>query len=424
MIKFLLKGLIRDRHRSLFPILSISIGVTLTVLLQSWITGYLGDIIDYNARFSTGHVKVITKAKYDNSQQMANDLAIVGVNELIENLDEEFPEITWIKRIRFAGLLDIPDENGETKTQGPVIGWGVNMLSKKNSDIERMNIRKSLQDGKLPTKRGEILISDELAEKLKVGIGDDATFLGSTMYGSMAMQNFVISGTVHFGSMVLDKGAIIVDFNDAQTALNMENATSEILGYLPSGDYDNEIAHNYADRFNKKYSNSEDEFSPIMITLSEQNGLDAMLEYVSSFIGIIIFVFVLAMSIVLWNTGLIGGLRRYGEVGLRLAIGENKGTVYRRMIYESVLIGIFGSLIGTMIGLGFAYLLQTKGIDLSSMMQNNSMMMPTVVKAKITSTTFFIGFIPGLFSTIVGTMLAGIGIYKRETAQLFRELDV
>ena len=87
-------------------------------------------------------------------------------------------------------------------------------------------------------------------------------------------------------------------------------------------------------------------------------------------------------------------------------------------------IGIFGSLVGTMIGLGFAYLLQTKGIDLSSMMQNNSMMMPTVVKAKITSTTFFIGFIPGLFSTIVGTMLAGIGIYKRETAQLFRELDV
>jgi len=52
-----------------------------------------------------------------------------------------------------------------------------------------------------------------------------------------------------------------------------------------------------------------------------------------------------------------------------LAIGENKGTVYRRMIYESVLIGIFGSLVGTMIGLGFAYLLQTKGIDLSSMMQ-------------------------------------------------------
>ena len=93
MIKFLLKGLIRDRHRSLFPILSISIGVTLTVLLQSWITGYLGDIIDYNARFSTGHVKVITKAKYDNSQQMANDLAIVGTNKLQKTWTKNFPKL-------------------------------------------------------------------------------------------------------------------------------------------------------------------------------------------------------------------------------------------------------------------------------------------------------------------------------------------
>ncbi len=79
-----------------------------------------------------------------------------------------------------------------------------------------MNIEKSLQSGKIPTKRGEILISDELAKKLNVGVGDDATFLGSTMYGSMAMQNFVIVGTVHFGTTAMDKGAIIVDFKDTQ----------------------------------------------------------------------------------------------------------------------------------------------------------------------------------------------------------------
>lgn len=423
MIKFLLKGLIRDRHRSLFPILSISIGVTLTVLMQSWITGVLGDMIDFNARFTTGHTKVITRAYSENLQQMASDLAIVGIDELTDDLENEFPNMNWINRITFGGLIDIPDENGITKSQGPVIGWGINLLTDNGSDIERMNIREAIRSGKIPTKSGEILISDELAEKLKVKVGDDATFLGSTMFGSMAMQNFVISGTVHFGTTALDKGAIIIDFKDAQKALNMENATSEILGYLPSGKYNNELAKKVAGEFNKKYSNPEDEFSPKMLTLSEQNDLQSMLEYMDSIVGIIIFVFIFAMSIVLWNIGLIGGLRRYGEIGLRLAIGENKGGVYRKMIYESVLIGIFGSLFGTIIGLGFSYLLQTKGLDLSSMMQNTSMMMPSVYKAKITPLTFYIGFIPGLFSTIIGTALAGIGIYKRQTAQLFRELE-
>ena len=37
---------------------------------------------------------------------------------------------------------------------------------------------------------------------------------------------------------------------------------------------------------------------------------------------------------------------------------------------------------------------------------------------------FYIGFIPGLFAMVIGNMLSGIGIYKRETATLFKELEV
>jgi len=34
---------------------------------------------------------------------------------------------------------------------------------------------------------------------------------------------------------------------------------------------------------------------------------------------------------------LMNGLRRYGEIGMRLAMGESKGQVYRSMIVESVI---------------------------------------------------------------------------------------
>ena len=36
----------------------------------------------------------------------------------------------------------------------------------------------------------------------------------------------------------------------------------------------------------------------------------------------------------------------------------------------------------------------------------------------------YVGFIPGLFSMLLGTALAGRGIFKRETARLFKELEV
>jgi len=72
--------------------------------------------------------------------------------------------------------------------------------------------------------------------------------------------------------------------------------------------------------------------------------------------------------------------------------------------------------------LGSLYL-QQHGLDLSSMMKNATILMPTVFHTKINATSYFIGFIPGLLSTVLGTALSGIGIYKRKTAQLFKELE-
>jgi putative ABC transport system permease protein len=129
------------------------------------------------------------------------------------------------------------------------------------------------------------------------------------------------------------------------------------------------------------------------------------------------------MSIVLWNAGLVGGLRRYGEFGLRLAIGENKREIYRSLVSEALLVGLIGSVIGISIGLVFSWLMQHYGIDARNMMRNSNMMMPSIIRSQITTTTYFIGFIPGVLSTVIGAMLAGIGIYKRQTANLFKELE-
>jgi putative ABC transport system permease protein len=57
------------------------------------------------------------------------------------------------------------------------------------------------------------------------------------------------------------------------------------------------------------------------------------------------------------------------------------------------------------------------------MMEGASLMLPSAIYTRITPMDFYIGFIPGVFSTVTGTMLAGIGIYKRQTARLFKELE-
>jgi putative ABC transport system permease protein len=161
-----------------------------------------------------------------------------------------------------------------------------------------------------------------------------------------------------------------------------------------------------------------------MQSLGQQNGLGEMLDLMDMFSSLVITIFVMVMSIVLWNAGLIGSLRRYGEIGVRLAIGENKGHLYRSMIAESLMIGSFGSILGTAVGLAIAYYMQVKGINISSFLKNASMMISDVMRARVTPTSFFIGLVPGLIATFLGTSISGIGIYRRQTSQLMKELEV
>jgi len=422
MIQFILKGIIRDKNRSRLPVLVVSIGVMISVFFYCYITGFMGDIVSFTAKFSSGHVKIVTRGYMDNLDISPLDLAIDNSGRLIDQLKTRYPKAEWAERIQFGGLIDLPDENGETKEQGPVAGIAIDLLSGNQEEINRMDLNRVLVKGSLPDESGEILVSDEFASKLGASPGDIVTFIGSTMYGGMSIVNFTLSGTIKFGMSALDRGAIIIDIEDARYAMDMQDASSEILGFNDVDFYDNEVATSMTDDFNSAFGGTG-EFDPVMIRLKDQNDLGPLLDMMDGMVGIVILVFLLALSIILWNTGLIGGIRRYGEVGIRLAIGEMKGHIYRSMILESLSIGIVGSVIGTIFGLAFSYLLQQKGIDVSGMMKDSTMIFPGVIRARITPVAFYLGFFPGILSTVFGTMLSGIGIYRRQTATLAKELQ-
>lgn len=424
MIKFLIKGILRDKSRSLLPVIVVATGVFLTVFMSGFLKGIFNDIAELNAKFNTGHVKIMTRAYAENKDQVPNDLALMDVKKLLSQLKIDYPDMEWVKRIHSGGLIDVPDSFGETRGQGQTIVTAIDMLSPGTHEVERMNIKKSIAKGSLPGKQGEALISDEFAERFGVSLGDKVTLFGSTMNGSMMFNTFVVSGTLRFGNTILDRGAIFMDIRDAQLALDMDDAASEILGYFKVGVYDDIKAQQLQASFNTKYSLKDDEFSPQMFRLVEQEGLGDYLKLADSAGTIMVFIFVIAMSIVLWNTGLLGGLRRYSEFGVRLALGEEKKHIYKTTIYEAMLIGIIGSVIGTGMGLGAAYYMQTYGLDVSGITSNIGMMLPSVYRAEVTPSLFYLGFFPGVIATVLGSALAGFAIYKRKTSQLFHELEV
>ncbi len=427
MIHFLTKGLLRDRTRSLFPVIIISITVAIVIFSIGFMKGSMNSIFLNTAVIISGHEKIVTRAYKEEMQMLPNDLALVDVDQIIAKLNSEYPDHFWSPRITFGGLLDIPDQNGETKEQGAVYAIGIDLLNTGSRMIEIWDLNTNLVNGRLPMTSDEAIIGHRLADKLNISVGDTATYIGTTMHNAFTTYNFTVVGTFDLRKGQADKQMMLVDISGARKALDMENAASEILGFTNSLFYDDEEAVLLRSNYNANYSDSADIFSPVMMALRDSSQqMGEMVDLVDAFLMIVGTIFLIIVMVVLWNMGLMNGLRRYGEIGVRLAMGESKGDVYRSMIIEAIIIGLTGTITGTAIGMTLVYYVQENGINYSEVvatMSTNSMVMPNIFYAKITPDLYYIGFIPGLIATVLGTMLAGLAIYKREMAQLFKELE-
>ncbi len=421
MFRFLLKGVFRDRTRFLFPLLIVSAGVMLVVFGLAFMNGYIESMIRESARFDTGHVKIVTRAYSEMINLKPYDLGMLNIEPDFRKWQQEYPELDWVRRISFGAIVDIPDSTGNSLAQGQVIGYAVDLF---DSQLERnfLHLDTALKRGSYPAKSGDVLLSDRAFTQLGLKLGDPVTLMGSTVFGSMALTRCRVTGTVSFGMEALDKGGLIMDLNDARDFLDMEDGCSEILGLYKTGIYDDRKAKALAKSFNASHS-SPDRFAPVMLALTEQGNMGQTLSLMRTPFRYIVVVFILILGIVLWNSGLMNGIRRYGEVGVRLAIGEEKRHIYASLLWEALALGVVGSILGCLGGIALSLWFARQGLDMSAFAKNTNILTENFVYPYLTPKTIILGFVPGIGSTLLGAALAGIAVFRRQTSQLFKELE-
>ncbi|NPV13974.1 FtsX-like permease family protein [candidate division WOR-3 bacterium] len=422
MTGFIIKGLIRDRSRSLFPFLTVAIGVALVVFLDAYLRGTQDSVFDTTARLVTGHLMVTTRAQAQEGESGTLETALFGVKGLKAELKGKYSDIIWTERIRFSGLIDVPDSLGMTRAQVPVTGLAVD-LTPGSVEHQLLQLQKALVRGRVPQESREILLSEDLCQRLGISPGARVSLISMTAEGGMAIADFTLAGTVRFGVTALDRSMVIGKLEGVQEVLGLEDGASEIVGFFADGVYDDRRAVQIAREYNTGLTGIEDEFAPIMRSLREASDLGSLIDIVAGATGLIVLIFIMAMAVVLWNAGLMGSLRRYGEIGIRLALGESKPALYFSLLAEAFFIGLVGSVAGTLIGLVPAYYLQKIGLNIGGMMKNTTVVISEVLRARITPTSFFVGFLPGLIATFLGSAISGLGIFRRSTARLAKEFS-
>ncbi|QPJ66206.1 MAG: hypothetical protein G3M78_12705 [Candidatus Nitrohelix vancouverensis] len=429
MFRWIALGILRDKTRSLFPFLIVTVGVSLTVFMIGFMDGIMGGMVHSTAYLDTGHLRLVNQAYYDEEHLHPIDLALAGEEDTRRWLKERSPkEIEWSPRIRWGALLDIPNAKGETKSQTPITGMALELLNPESLEAQRLGLTDSLTAGRLPSQPMEMLLGYQLARSLSVKIGDKATLIGQTFDGGMAAENFKIVGFVKFGISALDRKMALIDLRDAQLTFDMDGMATDWLGFVPKQNSLGELselkrvlAEQAVDWAKPESWASGD--SPLFLSALDQRGLGEIYNKFKVVRGVIIGVFVFLMVLVLWNAGIINIIHRYGEMGLRLALGESHAGLIATLLAEALVIGVLGAAAGGVIGAGFTYYMQEVGIDMGDNMAQTGLMISDVVRARLSSEGVIFGMIPGVLAGVAGAWIASLVIYKRSEANLFRELE-
>jgi putative ABC transport system permease protein len=431
MIAFLFRGILRDKSRFLFPFSIVAIGVTLVITLVGFMEGVFMGMIDMTANLDAGHLRLVNKPFYDEEHLRPLDRSLAAQSETLNWLKKNSPEKTrWSPRIRWGALLDVPDKNGDTVSQTPIVGMALDLKDKKSLELKRLRLEESLIDGKIPEQDKEMLMGDQLAKTLNIELNQAVTLLGQSFDGGLVMDNYRVVGLVKFGVSAMDKKMVLIDLADAQDSFYMEDMITDWLGFLPAqyslGDYE-AIKKNMKQPLSKLIemppkSWAEDD-QAILLTIRDQQNIGAIADKFNIIKGFVVGIFTFLMMLVLWNAGILNGIHRYGEMGLRLAFGESHWRVIFNTGIEGLFVGVLGTLAGCIFGGVFAWFLQEVGINMGDSFAQSGLMINDVVRARLTTGAFIQGVIPGVFASVAGNLIASIAIFKRTESNLFRELE-
>ena len=431
MIRLLVKGMFRDRTRSLFPFTVVAVGVSFVIVLVGFLDGVIMGMVDSTAYLDTGHLRLVNKPFYDEEHLNPMDRALgsqkITGNWLKKNSDSK---IEWSPRIRWRAILDVPDEKGETKSQTPVMGMALDLLSSDSLELNRLDLAGSIIHGRLPDKQGEVLVGYQLAETLKLKLNEPVTLIGRTFDGGLATDNYIVVGFVRFGIFAMDKKMLLIDLADAQETFYLEDMVTDWLGYLPADvsflDYDEyrfKLESSLKSLINTRPSGWAEDDVPIVVSIQDQRNIRSHTEMFLVVRKYIIGVFLFLMVVVLWNAGILNGVHRYGEMGIRLAMGETHSRLILSLICESLAIGIIGSVVGCVLGGACTYVLQEVGLNMGDAFAKSGLMLSDVVRARLSIGGFVRGIVPGITASVLGTLISALSIYKRSEANLFRELE-
>jgi len=378
VLKMAARNLSRYRRRTLLTLLLIVIGM-IAVLLFIAVTGsfkqmMIGQITDS----VLGHIEVHRKgyvASIDNLPLNLNmkPAAVAKVEAALKEIDGIE---TWSPRVKFGGMFSNFAETTSIRVNGVDPE-----LEAATVPLLAGRLMEGAKKGTLVAK-GEILIPLLLARGMKTQVGDTVVVVATNRDGSVNGKTFVVRGVLESISGPGGRDGYI-HIDDARDLLRMKDAeVSEFAIRIKSPSQLDKIHARLKDALNGVANN---EGKPVLevhtwADLSPFANLARMIDVMTLFIKIVLVSIVLVSVM---NVMIMAVYERIREIGTIAAIGTPPGRILALFLSEGMLLGLFGTLLGTLISLAAIYGLNIWQVNFAFGQQQNLVLAPQIASSDV-----------------------------------------
>ena len=337
LLKLAWRNIWRNRRRTIITLAAVTFATLLAIGMRGIQLGTYA--LNYRTIIEqfTSYVQIQPKGFQENPSL---NKSFRYTKQLQSKLDS-IPEVpAYTPRIYADGLISYKDAS----LGSAIFGIEPEGEKKVTTLLEKVKEGRFIQTDS----SNNIVVGITLLENLKAKIGDTVVVLAQGFDGSLGNLKFMIAGAIRMGSKEFDAMAVFMGLKTAQSLLGMYNRVN-VIAISAKGLSD---APNVKEAVSKKIA---DPGLRVLLWREVIPELEQLVEFdnISGIFFLGILIVIVAFGIL--NTILMSITERFREFGVELAIGMPQLDLVKIVYLETLLITIFGLIIGNIIGYGINY---------------------------------------------------------------------
>ncbi len=347
LLKLAWRNLWRNRRRTLLVVLAMGMMMSFLVMYDGMIFGFESAVYGNAIKLSGGNIQ-IRAIGYEDSYS-ANPMLPMGDGLDVVAAAEELPNVEAVLRHANTGGL-VSNREGVF----PVSIFGIE--PEIESAVNPIFQEEFLIDGRMLQADDEdvVFIGKGLADAMDIGVGDRISMSGKSAHEEMRQRTMTVVGIYDINLASLERQGLYISLNEAQHLYELDNNVTEVIIYAEVTGREEAIV----DALNTPLSNYE--ITTWHTAIPELSTTVEMKNAVMTGFSIVILGIA---SIGLFNILLMAIYERTQEIGLLGAIGLKPRQIATLFLYEGILIGLIGAVVGIIMGYAITSIIGIFGID-------------------------------------------------------------